>query len=68
MVPPPPAPPLPPSQATRPSSPEQAAAATLPQARGLHSSTFRLNVNTLCGIGGAFRVRSGVLERFYIGA
>ena len=23
--------------------------------RGLHSSTFRLNVSTLCGIGGAFR-------------
>jgi len=23
--------------------------------RGLHSSTFRLNVSALCGIGGAFR-------------
>jgi len=27
----------------------------LPAGRGLHSSTFRLNVSTLSGIGGAFR-------------
>ena len=26
-----------------------------PRARGLHSSTFRLNVNDFCGIGGVFR-------------
>jgi hypothetical protein len=25
-----------------------------PRGRGLHSSTFRLNVSTFCGIGGAF--------------
>jgi hypothetical protein len=27
----------------------------LPGTRGSHSSTFRLNVNTFCGIAGAFR-------------
>jgi len=27
--------------------------------RGLHSSTFRLNVSAFCGIGGAFRGCSG---------
>ena len=31
--------------------------------RGLHSSTFRLNVSAFCGIGGAFRVFQGVLRR-----
>jgi hypothetical protein len=29
--------------------------------RGLHSSTFRLNVSALCGIGGAFRGCLGVV-------
>ena len=29
--------------------------AALALGRGLHSSTFRFNVNALCGIGGAFR-------------
>jgi hypothetical protein len=29
-------------------------AANGPVGRGLHSSTFRLNVSALCGIGGAF--------------
>jgi len=30
-----------------------------PRRRGLHSSTFRLNVNAFCGIGGTFRGSSG---------
>ena len=29
--------------------------------RGLHSSTFRLNLSAFCGIGGAFRGCLGVL-------
>jgi hypothetical protein len=29
------------------------------EGRGLHSSTFRLNVSAFCGIWGAFRGRSG---------
>jgi hypothetical protein len=34
-----------------------------PAARGLHSSTFRLNLSTFCGIGGAFSgCLGGVLE------
>jgi len=35
--------------------------APLEPGRGLHSSTFRLNVSTLCGIGGAFRGCLGVV-------
>jgi len=35
----------------------------LPQVRGLHSSTFRLNVSACCEIGGAFRVCLGVFKR-----
>jgi len=30
--------------------------------RGLHSSTFRLNVSAFCGIGGACRGRLGFVE------
>ena len=33
----------------------QAARVRLVLGRGLHSSTFRLNVSAFCGIGGAFR-------------
>jgi len=33
--------------------------ALLPAGRGLHSSTFRLNVSGFCGIGGAYRGRMG---------
>ena len=32
-----------------------AAAQTGPGSRGLHSSTFQLNVSALCAIGGAFK-------------
>jgi hypothetical protein len=32
-----------------------------PAARGLHSSTFRLNVSTFCGTGGAFRTCLGAV-------
>ena len=39
--------------------------APMPITRGSHSSTFRLNVSALCGIGGAFRgCLGGVLEVF----
>ena len=31
----------------------------VPAGRGLHSSTFRLNVSAFCGVGGAFRGCSG---------
>ena len=33
-----------------------------PGARGLHSSNFRLNGSTLCGIGGAFRGTLGGVQ------
>ena len=34
---------------------EDAAARTVITGRGLHSSTFQLNLSAFCGIGGAFR-------------
>jgi len=33
--------------------------------RGLHSSTFQLNINAFCGIGGALRVCLGVILRVF---
>jgi len=33
-----------------------------PRARGLHSSTYRLNVSASCGIGDALRVIEGLLR------
>jgi len=37
-------------------------ALAVPRVRGLHSSTFRLNVSAFCGIGGAFRGCLGGVE------
>jgi len=37
----------------------------VPVARGLHSSTFQLNVSAFCGIGGALKDCSGVILRVF---
>jgi hypothetical protein len=52
----PPAPPGPPAPPPGPIIP------LIPGTRGLHSSTFRLNVSAFCAIGGAFRGCIGDVE------
>jgi len=37
----------------------------LPEGRGLHSSTFRLNVSAFCGQGVHLGVAQGVFRRWY---
>jgi len=51
----------------RPAPPAGAAPLPLPRARGLHLSTFRLNVSVFCGTGGAFRGCFGGIQGAFRG-